>query len=83
MKEKCQSKGCNETKNLCEHHYKFKSLAEDKKQTGSVVTLCRKHHDILHYKIITWVFWKFVPKEKRDECRNFIESKTKEELGIT
>lgn len=78
MKEQCSFKNCNSKEGLQEHHLIPKSIAKDKKNTGIVVTLCKKHHDIIHYSLPSWLFWYFVPKEDYENCRDFIEKKTKE-----
>jgi hypothetical protein len=65
----CRKKGCGNP--ICQsHHYIPKSIGGTDKDGR--VYVCKKHHDILHLKLLKRVF-AFVPDEKKDECRKAIE----------
>jgi hypothetical protein len=65
----CRKRDCKDPK--CElHHYVPRGIGGTDKDGR--VYLCKKHHDILHKMIISQV-WRFVPEDKREGCREFIE----------
>jgi hypothetical protein len=83
MLVKCKKQNCN----LCgeelleEHHIIPKTFAYKKSETGSVVKLCKKHHDILHKMMLKWI-WKFVDDKHKEECKKEIKRKTHWFLNI-
>ncbi len=35
--------------------------------------ICKKHHDILHFKL-AGVIWRYVPDDKKEECKKAVKS---------
>jgi len=77
----CRKNNCSKQDQLEEHHIVPKFMAEVKSETGKVVRLCKKHHDILHKMMLKWI-WQFVTKQNRTYCKEEIKRKTDWFLNI-
>ena len=64
----CRKSG--ETKNLELHHIVPKYMGG--KDIDGRVYLSKKQHDILH-NIIPSIIWKYVPEERKEDCRNTVK----------
>lgn len=73
----CRVNGC-QNQGLAESEYDLHHLIP--KSIGGTdadgrTYLCKKHHDIIHLLLLKQVF-KYVPDDKKDECRQHIKKFT-------
>ena len=73
MSDSCRK--CRREIPVEEHHkipkFTFSNFKEIEYKAGKVL-LCKECHNLIMGLTASEIFWKFVPKEKRKECRKFI-----------
>ena len=68
---------CGSTERVQEHHILWKCMRDNQKiEDGERVGLCLECHKLIADYIIP-VVWRFVSKEKKEECKDAIKSFTK------
>jgi len=73
---KCQKCKIDFPESEIHEHHIHPRFMDNKKGNGMKCCLCKKHHNILHFKI-PGILWKYIPENKKKEVIELVEEFTK------